>query len=168
MRLGSIAPGYRGQLESIVRATGIFKEDEVAVALEVFDESASGRDPDYEFVGAFQGERLIGYACYGPTPATDQTFDLYWIAVHPKAQRSGSGGALMAEVERRLAERRARLLVVETSSSDDYEPTRQFYRKRGYEQAAQVRDFYGRDDHRVILAKTLSAERREPRAENPS
>lgn len=163
VRLGSISPAYRGQLESVVRATGVFNDEEIAVALEIFDEATAesrvtGHESrsDYEFVGAFQGERLVGYACYGPTPATDKTFDLYWIAVHPKAQRSGSGGALMTEVERRLAERRARMLVVETSSRDDYEPTRKFYQKRGYEQAAQVRDFYSRGDHRVVLTKDIT------------
>jgi len=157
VRLGSITPAHRAQLESIVRATAVFNDDEVAVALEVFDESVSRGDSDYEFVGAFHAERLVGYACYGPTPATDHTFDLYWIAVHPVAQRSGGGGALMAEVERRLCERRARLLIVETSSRADYEPTRKFYQKRGYELAAQVRDFYSRGDHRVVLTKQLAA-----------
>lgn len=166
MRLGSITPAYRAQLESIVRATGIFNDDEVSVALELFDGTVAGRESDYEFVGAFQGERLIGYACYGPTPATENTFDLYWIAVHPKAQRSGSGSALMTEVERRLSERRARMLVVETSSRDDYEPTRQFYQKRGYEQAAQVRDFYSRGDHRVVLTKDLKMVGRIPSPES--
>ena len=162
IRLGSITPTHRAQLESIVRATGVFNEEEIAVALEIFDEAvAESRVPspesraDYEFVGAFHAERLVGYACYGPTPATDNTFDLYWIAVHPVAQRSGSGGALMSEVERRLQARRARLLVVETSSRDDYAPTRRFYEKRGYEKTARVRDFYGRGDDRVILTKTL-------------
>jgi ribosomal protein S18 acetylase RimI-like enzyme len=163
VRLGSITPAHRAQLESIVRATGVFNDEEVLVALELFDESISRRDCGYEFVGAFHADRLVGYACYGPTPATDHTFDLYWIAVHPIAQRSGGGGALMSEVERRLQARRARLLVVETSSRDDYEPTRRFYEKRGYEKTAQVRDFYGHGDDRVILTKTLL----EGRAPNP-
>ena len=39
--------------------------------------------PDYEFTGAFEDERLLGYACTGPTPATEGTFDLYWLAVDP-------------------------------------------------------------------------------------
>lgn len=128
----------------------------MAVALELFDDAMAG-GPDYEFVGAFEGDTLIGYACFGATPATDNTFDLYWIAVHPAAQRSGGGGVLMAEVERRLERRRARLLVVETSSRDDYAPTRRFYEKRGYEVAAQLRDFYNRGDDRVVLTKYLTA-----------
>jgi ribosomal protein S18 acetylase RimI-like enzyme len=163
VRLGSITPAHRAQLDSIVRATGVFNDEEIGVALELFDESISTPACGYEFVGAFHGDRLVGYACYGPTPSTDHTFDLYWIAVHPIAQRSGGGGALMSEVERRLQARRARLVVVETSSRDSYEPTRRFYEKRGYENSARVRDFYGHGDDRVILTKTLM----EGRGPNP-
>lgn len=156
VRLGPLLAEHREPLETIVRATDVFAEDEVAVALELFDNAISG-GTDYEFLGAFEGDELIGYACYGATPSTDNTYDLYWIAVHPSAQRSGAGGALMNEVERSLRERRARLLVVETSSRDDYAPTRRFYQKRGYAQAVRVSDFYGRGDDRVILTKSLAS-----------
>ena len=155
VRLGPLATHHRPSLEEIVRSTGVFNEDEVAVALELFDEMISGI-PDYEFLGAFDSdETLVGYACFGSTPSTENTFDLYWIAVHPRAQRTGAGGLLMAEVERILQSRRARLLVVETSSREDYAPTRRFYQKRGYEQSASIQDFYARGDHRVVLTKTL-------------
>jgi ribosomal protein S18 acetylase RimI-like enzyme len=150
--LGPLQPRHRIQLEEIVRATGVFNEDEVGVALELLDE---GQKADYEFIGAFDGDDLFGYACYGPTPATDRTYDLYWIAVHPEAQRTGAGAALMAEVERLLAERHARLVVIETSSRADYEPTRRFYRKRGYDEVARVRDFYAPGDDRLVLSKRL-------------
>lgn len=177
VRLGSLLPEHREALEAIVRATQVFAEDEVAVALELFDETfgkwrmENGKwartgthspfsisdSPEYEFIGAFDGDELIGYACFGETPSTENTFDLYWIAVHPSAQRTGAGGALMEEVERVLAERRARLLVVETSSRADYAPTRRFYEKRGYALAAQLRDFYNSGDDRVVLTKHLTA-----------
>jgi len=76
--------------------------------------------------------------------------------VHPNAQRTGAGAALMAEVERQLEHRRARLVVVETSSRDDYAPTRRFYSKRGYQEAARVRDFYAPGDDRVVLTRRLT------------
>jgi ribosomal protein S18 acetylase RimI-like enzyme len=97
----------------------------------------------------------VGYACYGPTPGTDGTFDLYWIAVHPSAQGRGDGSRLLAEVERRLRERDARLLVVETSSRDSYRHTRRFYEARGYTLAARCRDYYAVDDDREIYCKRL-------------
>jgi ribosomal protein S18 acetylase RimI-like enzyme len=173
VRLSDLQPSHRSDIASIVRATAVFSEAEVDVALELFDDAIGSRlsalgttqspkpkaqsFPDYEFVGAFIGDRLVGYACFGLTPATDRTYDLYWIAVHPDAQRTGAGAALMAEVERRLEERRARLVIVETSSRDDYEPTRRFYAKRGYGEHARLRDFYAAGDDRVILGKRLVA-----------
>ena len=177
IRIAPIETSHRPQIEEIVRATGVFSEEEVAVALELFDatyeakmengEWRMGSTPlsisdapfsqsDYEFVGAFSGDTLVGYACFGPTPATDRTYDLYWIAVHPSAQRSGAGASLMMEVEHQLESRRGRLLVIETSSRDDYAPTRRFYQKRGYEEGARLRDFYALGDDRVVLTKRLS------------
>lgn len=150
--IGRLTPRHRPQLEEIVRATSVFSESEIGVALELFDESA-----DYEFVGAFTSDRLVGYVCFGSTPATDRTYDLYWLAVHPEAQRRGAGVALMTEVERQLEERRARLLVIETSSRDDYAPTRRFYHKRGYVEAARLRDFYAPGDDRIVLSKRLGS-----------
>jgi ribosomal protein S18 acetylase RimI-like enzyme len=153
LAVGPLQSSHRVRLEQIVRATGVFSDEEVGVALELFDAPGD----DYELIGAFEGETLVGYACFGSTPATDRTYDLYWIAVHPEAQRSGAGAALMDEVERRLSERQGRLLVIETSSRDDYAPTRRFYHKRGYTEAARLRDFYAPGDDRVVLARRFDA-----------
>ena len=153
LTIAPLSPSHRSQIQEIVSATGVFSTEEVGVAIEVFDE----RGTDYEFIGAFDGEELLGYACFGPTPSTAGTYDLYWIAVHPAAQRSGAGAALMAEVERQLNERGARMVVVETSSRDDYAPTRSFYHKRGYTEAARLRGFYAPEDDRVVLTKRVGA-----------
>lgn len=153
MRLGALQQRHRGRLREILDATSVFRPDEVNVALELLDEAAAG---DYEFVGGFESEDLIGYACFGPTPATDRTFDLYWIAVDPRWQGHGLGSRLLNAVEQRLRERGARMLVAETSSRTEYAPTRQFYLARGYREAARVRDFYEVADDRVIFTKSLA------------
>jgi len=153
VRLGALQHSHRERLREILDATAVFRPDEVTMALELFDESV---DDDYEFVGAFENESLVAYACFGATPGTDRTYDLYWIAVHPSAQRHGGGSRLLGEVERRLRERGARLLVVETSSRDEYAPTRDFYAARGLREVARMRDFYAPRDDRVIYTKSLS------------
>jgi ribosomal protein S18 acetylase RimI-like enzyme len=147
IRLGAIHRGHRSRIIDILRATNAFRDEEIEVALELFDESLAHQarapfDPgagvaSYEFIGAFSREgELIGYACYGATPGTTGTYDLYWIAVHPEHQGEGGGSRLLDEVERRLNEREARLLVVETSSRTDYESTRRFYERREYRESA--------------------------------
>ena len=150
VHVGPLQPSHRSRIEEIVRSTGVFSESEICVALELFDS-----DIDYEFVGAFEGDRLVGYVCFGATPSTDRTFDLYWIAVHPDSQRNGVGGVLMSELERMLRDRRARLVVVETSSRDDYSATRRFYQKRGFQETARLRDFYAPGDDRIVLTKRV-------------
>lgn len=151
IRVAPLQPSHRSRIEAIVRATSVFSDAEVQVALEVFDAA-----DDYEFLGAFDGDTLVGYTCFGATPATDRTFDIYWIAVHPDAQRSGAGAALMRAVEADLAERRARMVVIETSSRDDYAPTRRFYHKHGYTESARLRDFYAPGDDRVVFTRRVA------------
>jgi ribosomal protein S18 acetylase RimI-like enzyme len=152
LSIAPLTPSHRDQIEAILRATGVFSEQEIAVGLELFD---AGTEDDYEFLGAFHADRLIGYACFGPTPSTEGTYDLYWIAVDPKSQGMGAGRALMDAVERLLMERNARLVVVETSSKPSYEPTRRFYERLGYAIAARLRNFYAPGDDRLVLTKRL-------------
>jgi ribosomal protein S18 acetylase RimI-like enzyme len=162
MRIGPLRPENRARLAELLVDTGAFRADEVEVALSLFDLAhgrAAGADdapPDYEFVGAFEEERLVGYACFGPTPATEGTHDLYWLAVDPAAQGRGIGRALVRQVERKLIDRGGRLLVVETSSRPDYASTREFYARSGYAEAARVRDFYAPADDRILLTTRLT------------
>jgi ribosomal protein S18 acetylase RimI-like enzyme len=51
----------------------------------------------------------------------------------------------------------ARVLLVETSSTDQYERTRAFYRGRGYDEEATIREFYGPGDHKVVFWRSLVA-----------
>lgn len=180
MHLSPLRRDDRPRVEELLVATAAFSSDEVRVALELFDETymphapgaidtpSESREgpafaldaPDYEFIGASDDARLIGYVCFGPTPATDGTYDLYWLAVDPAAQGRGAGRALVRRVERELEMRGARLLVVETSSRADYSHTREFYARGGYTEAARVRDFYGPDDDRIILTTRLTTRER--------
>jgi ribosomal protein S18 acetylase RimI-like enzyme len=185
LRVGALRAGHRPRLARILRDTRVFRPDEIDVALELFDEtfgdapasagarsaptsraadgetpwsSAASPDDDYLFLGAFTPQdELVGYACYGATPATDRTFDLYWIAVDPAAQGAGGGSQLLAEVERQVTGMNARMLVVETSSRSEYAPTRGFYERRGFTEAARIRNFYAPADDRIIFTKRVHA-----------
>jgi len=173
-RVGPLATAHRARIAGILDATHVFRSEEIDVALELFDETfprdarpltgaataaaprndAPPTDSSYAFLGAFTPEdELVGYACYGPTPDTDRTYDLYWIAVDPTVQGTGGGTRLLTEVERRLEGLNARMLVVETSSRPEYAPTRAFYERRGYAEAARIREFYAPGDDRVIFTK---------------
>jgi GNAT superfamily N-acetyltransferase len=147
----------RARIEEITRAVGLFREVEIPVALEVFD-AAVGAGPSadysYEALGADLDGRLIGWICWGPTPCTVGTYDLYWMAVEPEVQGSGVGTTLLQEMERRLAGR-ARLIIIETADREDYAGTRAFYLARGYTPVAIVPDFYAPGDDQVVFVKRL-------------
>jgi ribosomal protein S18 acetylase RimI-like enzyme len=150
-----VGRAQRAPLERLTAATGLFGPDEVAIAVELLDESLAG-DGDYRFLGAYAGDELVGYACWGPTPGTTGTFDLYWIVVDPARQGQGVGTHLLRAVEELLTADHGRLVVVETSSRAGYAPTRAFYERRGYAQAARIPGYYAPADDLVIYLKDLT------------
>jgi len=152
--LRPVGLAQRARLERLTAATGLFRPEEVATAVELLAESAAG-DDDYQFVGAYDGDELIGYACWGPTPGTRGTADLYWIVVDAARQNRGIGTRLLAEVEERLRAIGCRLIVVETSSRTDYAPTRAFYERRGFTRTATLPAYYEPGDDLVIYLKDL-------------
>jgi GNAT superfamily N-acetyltransferase len=153
--LRHLSPADRGRIEEITRAVGVFRAEEVPVALEVFDGAVAG-SPDYIARGAEVDGRLAGWICWGPTPCTLGTYDLYWMAVDPALHGSGVGTALLADMEQRLVGA-ARLVVVETAGRPDYAPTRAFYEAKGYRRTAVVPDFYAPGDDQVVYVKYLAA-----------
>lgn len=153
----ALNPALRSAAEAILRGTAVFREDEIAVAMEVLDSFFARPGQDYSAVGAFaDGGELLGFGIFGPTPCTLGTWDLYWLAVAKRSQGTGLGTLLLREVERTAGRLNARLLLIETSSRPSYDPTRAFYLKRGYREVARIPDFYEAADDRVIYSKTLN------------
>ena len=149
-------PGDRDGILRFSRETGFFRPDEVDVAAEVLDDAlAKGPEGHYQSYAAEAGGAPIGWVCFGPAPCTLGTFDIYWIVVAPACKGSGVGTALLAHAERLIVERGGRMAVAETNGRSSYEPTRQFYLRRGYVEAARVPDFYGSGDDKLIYCKRL-------------
>ena len=142
----------RARIEAITQAVRLFRDDEIPVALEVFDAAVAGDSSYTAVVAAGVGDEAIGWICWGPTPCTLGTYDMYWVAVDPAAQSAGVGTRLVDEMERRLSGR-ARMIIVETAGRPDYAGTRAFYVARGYRQAAVIPDFYAPGDDKVVFLK---------------
>jgi D-alanine-D-alanine ligase len=151
-------PGHPEAIVQLVRATGFFSDEEVAIAGELINERlCKGEASGYFFLFAEEGRRLLGYTCFGPIPGSTHSFDLYWIAVAPDEKGRGLGKNLMAESERLMAACGARRVYADTSSRAQYAPTRAFYLACGYVQEAVLADFYAPGDGKVIFVKTLPA-----------
>ncbi len=141
----------------ILRDTPEFKPVEVVVAEELLDSylhnpSGSG----YHVLVAEAGPSVVGYICYGPTPLTEGTWDIYWMAVAPKKQGRGIGRTLLASAEDKIIkEAQGRLAFIETSSTPEYERTRRFHQLQGYELICRIADFYAPGDDKLIFQKRL-------------
>lgn len=133
-----------------------FTPDEVVVAGELIDcylDDPSGSG--YYILVAEVGASVRGYICYGPTPLTRGTWDIYWIAVDPVAQGQGLGKALLERAEAAIRKAGGRLILIETASKPEYEKTRRFHQARGYELISRIPDFYEPGDDRLTLQKRL-------------
>ncbi len=148
-------------VHALVRDTGFFSEEEQLVAVELVEETlAKGAASGYEFAFSDATESpgtLLAYACFGPIPATESSYDLYWIAVTPSQQGKGLGGRLLREVERSALESGASQMFLDTSGRDQYAPTRAFYQRMGYRVAATLQDFFAPGDDKVIFVKQLDS-----------
>ena len=97
----------------------------------------------------------VGFCYTVPEDLTEGTWNMLALAVHPDFQGSGLGTALVQAAERRLRSNGQRILLVDTSSTDDFALTRQFYARNGYEEEARIRDFWSAGDHKVIFRKSI-------------
>jgi GNAT superfamily N-acetyltransferase len=98
---------------------------------------------------------VLGYACFGATPMTEATFDLYWLVVAADMRGQGIGGALLAGVEAELKQRGGRILRIETSSLEGQGGARRFYEKAAFRLAGAIPDFYRQGDDLLVFAKVL-------------
>lgn len=100
-------------------------------------------------------DRVAGYVCYGPTPMTEGTWDLYWIATHPAMRGHGVATALVESMEGEIRRQGGRLVRVETSHQDDYGSAHRFYVRHKYPEVARLSDFYKPGDDLVVMMKRL-------------
>jgi ribosomal protein S18 acetylase RimI-like enzyme len=149
-------PSDVGSIRNIVNSSGFFSAEEVEMAVELVQENLSkGRSSGYYFLFLEMNERVVGYSCYGPISCTKESCDLYWIAVLHELRGRGIGRDLLERTEEKIGKMGGKRIYVDTSSRDQYEPTRSFYRANGYEQEAVLKDFYSPGDDKVIYVKEL-------------
>jgi len=150
-------PEDKSAVMKILQATPEFTPGEVIVAEELIDYYLTDLvGSGYLIEVAEVDSKIAGYICWGLTPLTEGTWDIYWIATDQKKQGQGIGTALLASAEAKIKQAGGRLAFIETSSKPGYEKTKGFYHARGYELVCQIPDFYAPGDDKLILQKRLS------------
>ena len=97
----------------------------------------------------------VGLCYTAPEELADGTWNMLALAVRPDLQGKRLGAALVHAAERHLKDKGQRLLIVDTSGTDDFALTRKFYAQNGYEEEARIRDFWADGDDKVIFRKAL-------------
>ena len=144
------------KVASLLQDTGFFHSYEIDVAIELVKEWLSkGPDSGYRFIfsDSKEGGCLAGYCCFGATPCTLSSYDIYWIAVHPDFQKTGLGTKIFCETEMLIQKARGTRIYIDTSQSEKYLPTRKFYEHVGFTQAALLEDFFAPGDGKIIYCK---------------
>ena len=143
------------QIQDIAARAGVFNQEEVECVVALWEDylTIGPTVGGYNFIVDRDGERVLGFACYGPRDLTDGVFDLYWIAVDSQTHRNGVGRALLTACEEDVRKAGGRMLIAETSGTAHYEATRKFYTGMSYALEATIRDFYMDGDDLAIFVK---------------
>ena len=149
-------PDDAAALIALAGAIG-FESNELEALSEMLADYFDGDSNSGHFWLTDDDDAPVGVAYCEPERMTDGTWNLQLIAIQPDRQGQGRGTALLRYVEQALTERRARVLLVETSGLPNFERTRSFYRKCGYDEEARIRDFYKTGDDKIVYRKALAA-----------
>lgn len=86
----------------------------------------------------------------------DKAAEITWMAVHAALRHRGVGTTLLTRLERLLATQGFQnISAITSASSHTYEPTRQFWRGRGYAPVLQLDDLW-ETDTALVLTKALT------------
>ena len=147
----------KAAIMQILHNTPEFKPAEVIVAGDLLDSYLQqGTASGYYVLTAVENSTIYGYVCFGDTPLTEGTWDVYWIAVSHEQQGKGIGRALMSATEDAVKSHNGRLILIETSSTAEYDKTRRFYHGIGYTIICRIPEFYMPGDDLVIFHKVLT------------
>ncbi|MCL2281237.1 MAG: GNAT family N-acetyltransferase [Dehalococcoidia bacterium] len=141
------------QLMELLWNTSEFTPAEIPVAEEVIDAYLDCPCQYYTITAAVIKTNVVGYVCFGQTPLTLATWDIYWMAVANNKRGLGIGSTLLKSAEEAISQAGGKLALIETSSNSNYLNTRRFYRKNGYKRISRIVDFYAPGDHLIIFEK---------------
>ena len=143
-------------IEELVARTGFFTPAEIRLAGELVEARVEhGSESGYEFLIGEANGVIAGYSCYGAIEGTESAYDLYWIAVDPTVQGGGVGRQVLAKTEAAIKAGGGSRYYAETSSTDKYIPTRQFYARNGFREVARIADYYRMGDAKVVYEKLV-------------
>ena len=139
-------------LQDVLAQTGLFPPEMLP---EMLSPALNGETEAF-WLTCSLGNSAVGFCYTVPEELAEGTWNMLALAVRPDLQGKGHGAALVNAAEEALVRRHQRILIVETSGTDDFALTRKFYLQNGYEEEARIRDFWADGDDKVIFRKALA------------
>lgn len=140
------------RLEGIVHETGLFPSELLPEMLGGF----LNENPNGEVWLTCEADGApVGLCFAAPEQFTGGAWNMLAIAVASSRRGTGVGGALVKGLEHILRHRGERVLIADTSGTDAFARTRDFYRKHGFTEEARIRDFWAAGDDKVVFWKSL-------------
>jgi ribosomal protein S18 acetylase RimI-like enzyme len=161
LHVRAMTPADRGAVRDLALVNGMFAPEEMSGFDEMMAGYLDGTLTDQHWAVATVPDdpaAVLGAGYWAPEAFGDRVWNLYFLAVHPRAHGRGAGSALVRHIVDSLTaagEDVARVPIVETSSTDTYQPARAFYAARGFVEEARIREFYGPGDDKVVFWRGL-------------
>ena len=136
-------------LQAVLDGTELFPSEMLP---DMLAPSLAGKTEAFWLTCHSDGE-AVGLCYTAPEELADGTWNMLALAVRPDLHGKRLGAALVHAAERQLRDKGQRILIVDTSGTDDFAMTRKFYSQNGYEEEARIRDFWADGDDKVIFRK---------------
>lgn len=150
-----IRPTKRGDiaaLQAVLDDTELFPSE---ILPDMISEFLSGDESSSIWLTCEQDGHAVGFCYAVPEDLSEGAWNMRAIAVASAHQGGGSGSAIVASLEANLKRRGQRIVIVDTSGTDAFTQTREFYRKNGYVEEARIRDFWAAGDDKIVFWKSL-------------
>jgi ribosomal protein S18 acetylase RimI-like enzyme len=138
-------------------ATGLFTDVEADSLLrETLSEIHARSRGEHHHAFAWEESKTAsvrGWVYFAKEEKAEGVWNLWWIGVVPGCHGSGIGTALLTFVEGFVRAAGARLLLVETASTDGLAKARSFYRGRLYRDCGTIPEYYGPGSGKVTFVK---------------
>lgn len=138
-------------LKVVVDKTGLFPSDMLA---DMLAPTLAGETQAFWLTCHVDG-KAAGFCYTVPEEMTVGTWNMLALAILPELQGNGLGKALVRAAEDHLRSNNQRILIVDTSGTDEFSGARDFYAQIGFTEEARIRDFWAPGDDKVTFRKAL-------------
>ena len=148
---------HLSQLKAILESVMLkkaFTSDDILLASEAIKNKLENKPGQDIKVAEFNGIAL-GFICYSRVPASESSYEIEWLAVHPYAQGNGIGSMLVSMAEKDIRGKSGKIIILETTSKKEYSTARHLYEKSGYKIVSRLYKLYSEKEDHLTYRKDI-------------